>query len=300
MNQFQATEQAPLLTADFLRRLERLSIAAKRVQLGVSKGERKSKRKGQSVEFADYREYVQGDDLRHVDWNIYGRLESLYLKLFEEQEDLCLHILLDASASMAYGTPHKFDFARRLAAAVGYVGLAAYDRVSVQALSENPMQELTPLRGKTAARKLFAFLEDLEAAGPTHLAQTCRSYVLRRRAKGVALLVSDFFDEEGFEAAMKHLGSTRLEVYVLHVLAPEEMEPQLSGDLKLIDSETEAITEISVNQGLLKRYRKNRDAFVERIRRYCVARGMGYVLVSSDTPIEELTLDVLRKGGLLR
>ena len=300
MSADQSTTQDTLLSADFLRRLERLAIMAKRVQLGVTKGERKSKRKGQSVEFADYRDYVQGDDLRHVDWNIYGRLGSLYLKLFQEQEDLTVHLLLDASRSMAFGSPPKFDFARRLAAAVGYIGLASYDRVCVEALSDSAPRRLASVRGKASARRLFSFLEGLEAQGGAQLGPACRSYVLRNRVKGVSLFISDFFDEEGPEEALRQLTTSGSEIYVIQVLAPEEIDPQLSGDLKLIDSETEAFTEISVSQALLKRYKKNRDAFVDRIRNYCLARGAAHFLVSSDTPVEDLTLNLLRRGGLLR
>ena len=152
------TESKALLDADFVRRLERLAIAAKRVQLGRAKGERKSKRKGISVEFADYRDYVQGDDLRHIDWNIYGRLDALYLKLFQEQEDLTVHLLVDSSQSMAYGQPGKIEFAAKLAAAIGYIGLTGYDRVSVEAFAGSRRQVLRPVRGKGNANRLFSFL----------------------------------------------------------------------------------------------------------------------------------------------
>ena len=294
------TNKEPLLSTALMMKLERLSIAVKRSQLGVTKGERKSKRKGQSVEFADYRDYVQGDDLRHVDWNLYARLDQLYLKLFQEQEDLTLHLLIDASKSMGFGTPHKFLFAQRLAAAIGYIGLTAYDRVSVAALSDGALTSLAPLRGQASARRLFAFLETLEARGGTQLASACRAHVIRNRAKGVALFISDFFDETGFEEALRQLAASGSEIYAVQVLAPEEIEPELSGDLKLIDSETQAFAEISVSHALIKRYHKNRDAFVERVRQYCVSRGIAHFLVSSATPIEHLTLDILRKGGMLR
>jgi len=294
------TDKEPLLSAALMMKLERLSIAVKRSQLGVTKGERKSKRKGQSVEFADYRDYVQGDDLRHVDWNLYARLDNLYLKLFQEQEDLTLHLLIDASKSMAFGTPHKFLFAQRLAAAIGYIGLTAYDRVSAAALSDGVLTSLAPLRGRVSARRLFAFLEGIEAQGGTQLAPACRAHVVRNRTKGVALFISDFFDETGFEEGLRQLAASGSEIYAVQVLAPEEIEPELSGDLKLIDSETHAFAEISVSHALLKRYKTNRDAFVDQVRKYCVSRGLAHFLVSSATPIEHLTLDILRKGGMLR
>ncbi len=293
-------DTAPLLDATFLRRLERMAIAVKKVHLGAAKGERRSKRKGTSTDFADFRNYVQGDDLRHVDWNIYGRLDELYLKLFQEFEDVTLHLLLDVSQSMAFGTPQKFAFGQKLVAAMGYIGLAGYDRVSVGLLSGDRVEGLTPIRGKASANKLFAFLQKNDAGGSTNLDEAIRMYSMRQRNRGVYVVISDFLDEEGFEPALKRLCATRSDVYIVQVLAPEEIEPELTGDLKLVDSESEHYTEVSVSRALLKRYHQNRDAFVERVRTYCLGRGMGHYLVSSDTPVENILLDVFRKGGLLR
>lgn len=295
-----ASNTGTILDPAFLRRLERLALVAKRTQLGVSKGERKSKRKGQSTEFADYRDYVQGDDLRHIDWNIYGRLNQLYLKLFQEQEDLTLHVLIDASRSMDFGTPKKLEFACKLAAAVGYIGLVSYDRVSVEAFNGEGTQRLAPVRGKASAMKLFTFLQGLGAGGGTQLEQQTRSYMLRNRAKGIALLISDFFDESGYEGPIRRLTQSGSDAYAIHVMAPEEIDPSLSGDLKLVDSETKAFAEISVSRALLKKYKENRDGFCDEVRRFCLARGVGHYVVSSDTSVEELTIDVLRRGGLVK
>jgi len=292
--------QTPLLDAAFLRRLERMVIAVKKTHLGAAKGERRSKRKGVSIEFADYRDYVQGDDLRHVDWNIYSRLDELYLKLFQEFEDVTLHILLDTSQSMDFGTPKKFEFGLRLAAALGYIGLAGYDRVSIGALSGNRVNALTPVRGKASANKLFAFLQGLEAGGSTDLDAAFRGYSLRQRSKGVYVVISDFLDENGFESSLKRLQATRSDVYAVQVLAPEEIEPELTGDLKLVDSESNSATEVSVSRALMRRYHQNRDAFIEKLRVFCLGRGMSHFLVSSANPAENVLLDVLRRGGLLR
>ncbi len=300
MSDSPATTTTPLLDVAFLRRIERLAIAVKKVHLGAAKGERRSKRKGTSMEFADYRNYVQGDDLRHVDWNIYGRLDELYLKLFQEFEDVTLHLLLDASKSMAFGTPEKFAFGQKLVAAMGYVGLVGYDRVSVGLLTGDRAEGLTPIRGKASANKLFAFLQNAEVGGSTNLDESLRSYSMRQRSRGVYIVISDFLDEGGFEPALRRLCATRSDVYVLQVLAPEEISPELTGDLKLVDSESEQFTEVSVSRALLKRYHQNRDAFIEKVRNYCLGHGMGHFLVSSDTQVETILLDVFRKGGLLR
>lgn len=290
----------PLLDPEFLRKLERLALAARRVQIGITKGERNSKRRGSSVEFADYRDYVQGDDFRFVDWNIFGRLDALYLKLFREQEDLTVHLLIDASRSMAFGTPPKIQFACQLAAALGYVALCGFDHVTVETLSDETGRVLPPCRGKFSAGKFFNFLQGVETGGPTELERSCRGHVLRTRAKGVAVIVSDFFDPAGCEGALKRLMQSGSDVHVVHVLAPEEMDPELSGDLKLLDSETGGAVEISVSRDLLKRYHENRNVFCEGIRRFCLGAGIGYFLASSATPVENLLMDVFRRGGIVR
>lgn len=291
---------AALLSPEFLRRLERLAIAARKAQAGTSKGERRSKRKGSSVEFADYRDYVQGDDLRHVDWNIYGRLEALYLKLFQEQEDLTVHLLIDASRSMGFGQPPKIEFAAKLAAAIGYIGLVGSDRVSVEAFADGITHRLTPCRGRASAPKLLSFLAGLRADGKTALDSTTRSYFVRNGAKGVAVLISDFLDPEGFEGCVRRLTISGSDCYAIHVLSRDEIDPPIAGDLKLLDSEFGGHVEISASPALLKRYRDNVSGFCEAVRTFCLARGVGYLFAPSDEPFERLTLDVLRRGGLLK
>lgn len=293
------TDTAGLLDPAFLRKLDRLSIAVKRARPGMLKGERKSPRRGASVDFADYRNYVQGDDLRHVDWNLYGRLDELYLKLFEEREDLTLHLLIDASQSMAYGTPHKLAFAKRLAASLAYIALSGHERVSVEAIHAGGTQRIPPCRGKGSVTRLFGFLESIEATGRTSLEDSSRSYLGRNTSKGVAVLFSDFFDDAGYEGVLRRLQQSRSDIYAVQVLAPEEITPRLTGDLKLVDSETGHFAEISASRALFRRYQKNREGFVESIRRYCAARGIGYVFASSDAPIEKVTLEMFRRIGMV-
>lgn len=295
-----ASDSAPILDAAFLRRLERMAITVRKSHAGAAKGERRSRRKGTSTDFADYRGYVQGDDLRHVDWNIYSRLDELCLKLFQEFEDITLHLLLDGSLSMNFGTPHKFEFGRKLVAALGYIGLAGYDRVSIAVIGGGEVEALSPIRGKASAMKMLSFLQGTKPAGATQLDTAIRTYALRQRNRGVYVVVSDFLDENGFEEPLKRLCATRSDVYVVQVLAPEEITPELSGDLKLVDAETGGATEVSVSRALMKRYYQNRDAFIEQVRTYCLGRGMSHFLVSSDTPVEQVLLDVLRRGGLIR
>jgi len=266
----------------------------------MAKGERKSKRRGSSVEFADYRDYVQGDDLRHVDWNIYGRLESLYLKLFHEQEDLTVHLLIDASRSMGFGTPSKIDLTTKLAAAIGYIGLVGYDRVSAESFADGMTHRLAPCRGRAHAGKLLTFLSAVQVDGRTALEDSTRSYVLRNRAKGVAVLFSDFLDPEGYEGCLRRLLQSGSDCYAVHVLSREEIDPPIAGDLKLLDSEYAMHVEVSASPSLLRRYKKNLEGFCESIRKYCLARRIGYIFAPSDESLERLTLDVLRRGGMFK
>lgn len=291
-----------ILEPGFLRKLEALAIVAKKVQLGLSRGDRKSKRKGNSPEFADYRDYVQGDDLRFIDWNIFGRLDSLYLKLFMEQENLTVSLLIDSSQSMNYGTPSKLSFACQLAAAIGYIALVGYEKVIVETLSVDKefSHSIRLGSGKASAGRLFSFLESTVASGETNLENSCKSFAMRNKEKGVVILLSDFFDPSGYEEGLKKLVSTGSDIYAIQILAPEEIDPQVSGDLKLLDSETNSYTEISTSRDLLKRYKKNKDDFCDAIRKFCLARGLNYNLAPSDTPIEKITLEVLRKGGLFK
>ena len=295
-----AKDTAGLLDPAFLRKLDLLSIAVKRVRPGVLKGERKSTKRGQSIDFADYRDYVQGDDLRHVDWNLYGRLDELYLKLFEEREDLTLHLMIDASKSMGFGTPHKLAFARRLAAALGYIALSGHERVSVEAFVGDEARRIPAVRGKNSVPRLFEFLGRIDADGATHLESSSRAYLSRNRSKGVAVIFSDFFDDAGFEGVLRRLQQSRSDVYAVHVLAPEEIDPRLTGDLKLVDSETGNFAEISASRALFKRYKKNREGFVGSVRRYCATRGIGYIFASSDAPVEQITLQMFRRIGMVQ
>jgi len=289
-----------VLDAAFLRKLERLALVARRVRAGNAKGERKSMRKGSSVEFADYRDYVQGDDLRHVDWNLFGRLDSLYLKLFQEQEDLTLHLLIDVSASMAFGNPSKIDFACKTAAALGYIALVKCDRVSMEAFSSDGAQRFLPCRGRASAGRLFDFLENVACGGATTLEPSCRQYTQRCRQKGLLVLISDFMDPAGFDGCLRRLALPGCDACIIHVLAREEVEPPVTGDLRLIDSETGAHTEITASRALLERYAANLHAFREELKRAATARNFACIPAVSDMDFEMLVLNLLRRGGLVR
>ena len=289
-----------LLDSKFLKRLETLQLTTRRVFAGRMRGERRSQRRGVSIEFADYRDYVRGDDTRFIDWNIYGRLDRLFLKLFIEEQDLYLYILVDTSKSMDFGEPNKMLYAKQLAAALGYIGLANLDKVGLYAFAEEETNFLSPTRGKNQVWKLLRFLNTLEPNGETSLLNVCKSFVVRRPIKGIVILISDLLDGQGYEEALKWFLHGNYEVYIIHLLAPEEIDPTLRGHLELIDAETLYGVEVSVTDGLLKIYRNTVDVFCGGIKSFCTQYGMHYVLTKTSMPFDRLILDVLRRRGLLR
>ena len=290
---------ASLLEPGFLAKLERLALVSRRVYAGQMKGERRSTRRGGSVEFADFRDYVPGDDLRQVDWNTFARLDRLFLKLFVEEEDLTVHLLIDGSRSMAFGSPPKGDYARRVAAALGFIALFGFDRVTASVLSEERMYTLPAVRGRSQVFQLFRFLEDARFEGRTNLARSLRAYALQSARPGLAVLLSDCFDP-GYAEGLKALAARRFDVAVLHLLDPTEVAPDLTGDLKLVDAETGEIREISVSQHLLGQYRKALEEFCAGLKQVCSRYGMEYIRATTDVPFEELVLRVLRGAGVVR
>ncbi|MBI3911182.1 MAG: DUF58 domain-containing protein [Armatimonadetes bacterium] len=291
--------QTRLLEPEFLRQLEQLSLVAKRVFAGRLKGERRSVKRGASVEFADYRNYALGDDPRYIDWNTYARLERLFLKLFMEEEDLHVYVLLDGSRSMTFGTPSKFDYARRVAAALGYIGLCGYDRVGAALLGESMREYLAPLRGRPSVFRFFRFLEEAQADGGTALGAALQEWALRARRTGIAILVSDFLDPQ-WEAGIKALALRKYQLAVIHVLDRSEVEPDLVGDLKLIDAETGEEREISVSGVLLRDYRRALDHFCGSLQAACRKYGADYLRATTDVPFEDLVLRWLRSRGLVK
>jgi len=301
-----------LLTPELLRRLEQFQLLAKRRAKSSSRGERRSRARGQSVEFADHRSYVPGDDFRYLDWNLYGRLDRLFLKLYEEERELPVRIFLDASESMTFGEPRKFDFARQVAAAVGYVALSGFDRVSVIPFPElangatmepaTRMQEmaarggLRSVRGKKSAIPFFQNLSALSAGGAANLNEALRRGALEARQAGVAVVLSDFLDPAGYEAGLTALVGRGFQVDLVQILAPEEIAPTTFGDLRLVDSETGGMQEVTFGRYRLKTYQQTVQNFLQRLREYCKGRGINFFTASSKTPLEELLLKQLRQS----
>lgn len=311
---------APLLTPELLRRLEQFQLLAARRAKSSARGERRSRARGQSVEFADYRPYVHGDDFRYLDWNLYGRLERLFLKLYEEERELPVRIFLDASESMTFGEPRKFDFARQVAAAMGYVALSGFDRVSVipfpvvdgDGETENgtaryadpaarlaewaARSALRTVRGKKSAISYFQNLAALTAGGVANLNAALRRGALEARQAGLAVVLSDFLDPAGYESGLTALVGRGFQVDLVQILAPEELSPTVFGDLRLVDSESGAVQEVTFGRFRMKAYQQAVQNYLQRLREFCQARGISFFTVSSTTSLEDFLLKQLRKA----
>jgi len=286
-----------LFDETFLRKLERLTILSRRAMSGSQQGERRSTKRGQSIEFADFRPYTPGDDLRRIDWNAYARMDRFFIKLFVEEEDLTIHILIDSSESMAWGEPAKLSYAVQVAGALAYIGLTGLDRVTVTALGAASRPDggiFTPSRGRQQAPKLFAFLQTLIGTGQVDLASGLRTYAASTRRTGPLLLISDLMDES-WQAGLSALAARGFEITLLHTLAPQEVDPDVQGDLKLLDIESGAAIEITADYDLLQRYRDSLRTWQSEIASFCSARGIYYIPVNTGTPFEELIFAVLRQ-----
>ena len=293
-------ESSELLSPELLARLERLELVSRKIFRGRMKGERRSPRKGQSVEFADFRPYVPGDDLRFVDWNTYARLDRLFLKMFLEEEDLHFYTLLDASGSMAFGDPTKIRYAQQVAAALGFIGLTRSDRVRVESIGQSAHRRGPVLRGRHNFWRLCDYLLGLEANETTPFNQGVKNFCLRNSGRGIVVLISDLMDKQGFHEGLRFLVAQQFDVYVIHLLSAEELEPDLTGDLRLVDCEDADAADITISVPLLKRYHQTLNAFVTDAREFCARRGMTYLMTSNQRPFEDLVTGYLQKRGLVR
>ncbi len=289
----------PLLDPEFLRKLEQLELVSRKIFVGRMKGERKSKRRGSSVEFADHRNYSVGDDLRHIDWNVYGRLDKLFLKLFLEEEDLHVYTLLDTSRSMDFGEPTKLHYGKQVAAALAFIGLVNHDRVVLETLGASG-GGLAGIRGRSQMYRVVQYLDGLQADGAGDLTAAAKAFAIKHTGKGIVVVVSDFLDKRGYQDALRYLLARNLDIYVVHVLAREEVEPELAGDLKLVDAEDDDVAEISVSAPLLKRYKENLNAFVGGLKEWCTRRGITYIFTTNHNPFDKLILNYLRERGLVK
>jgi len=295
-----ARKLSELLDAKFMARLDGIDVLSRKILQGKLQGERRSKRRGQSVEFADHRPYVVGDDLRFVDWNIYGRLNQLFLKLFLEEQDLTVHILADTSASMSEGNPSKELFTKKLTAALGYVGLVNNNRLTISLFADGVRSQLSNMRGRQYLSQMAELLLTAESDGFSDFEKACRDVAAGRIGTGVTIVISDFLFKQGYEAALRRLIGARYDLYVIQVLSPQEISPELTGDLKLLDIEDMDAAEITVSSALIKYYKRNLAAYCNELQDFCRHRDAAYVRANSADSVEALVLNYLRRIQLLR
>ena len=289
-----------LLEPEFMARLDSLDVMSRKILHGKLHGERRTKRRGQSVEFADHRPYVHGDDLRFVDWNIYGRLEQLFLKLFMEEQDLTVHIVADLSSSMSVGDPSKALFIKKLTAALGYVSLVNNNRVTISFFADGIEGQLANMRGRNYLHQMADYLLSAESDGLTHFEKSCKQLVAGRLGSGITIVLSDFLFKEGYESGLRRLIGRNYDLYVVQVLSPKELSPEMTGELKLIDIEDSDVAEVTVSGALMKYYKKTLNAYCNELKDFCTRRGAVYMLTKSSDSVETLVLNYLRRINLLR
>lgn len=284
-----------------MAKLDALDVMSRRIMRSKLQGERRSRQRGQSVEFADHRPYVSGDDLRFVDWNIYGRLNQLFLKLFMEEQDLTVHIMLDISGSVSLGDPSKELFIKKLTAALGYVSLVNNNRLTISTFADGIVGQLANIRGRNYLGQMADFLLNSQGAGPSNFEKSCKELIAGRIGSGIMIVLSDFlFKEDLYGSSLRQLAGGHYELYLVQVLSPQELEPDITGNLKLVDVEDEDTAEITVSAALMKYYKRNLSAYCNELKEFCARRGANYVLAKSSDPIESLVLNYLRRIRLLK
>ena len=293
----------PVFGEGFMKTLEYLHIIARKILSGQLKAERRSRQKGISVEFADHRPYSPGDDFRFIDWSVFFRTDHLFLKLFEEEEDLHIYLLLDCSGSMDFGMPYKFHYARRMAAAIGYLGLASLDRVHIVPFSNELARSATDMlriRSKGKVFRMLEFLEGRKADGPTDLQTSLKSFAASKRKRGLAVIISDLYDHQGVMGAINILRIQKFDPYIVHIVSPQEGDPQLLGDLRMLDCESERFRDVTITEKMMRKYRQTFTEYCDSVATFCRSKEIGYVRCRTDVPFEDMVVHMLRRGKLFQ
>ena len=291
--------EEPLLDEDFLARCGKLALLSRKMVQGKLRGEKRSRRRGMSTEFADHRNYVAGDDLRHLDWNIYGRLEKLFIKLFEEEEERSVVLLLDASASMACGEPDKWRHARQIAAALGTIALASGDRVQLRVFDRELRPVMGSIRGSRSILKLVRILEELKVGTETALLPSIKAHAASAPSRAIQILISDLMDPAGVEDPLRQLSGARGESWLIHLLSRSEEHPEELGDLRLRDVEDQSFVDVSFTPTIIEAYRSILAEYREDVRKMCGRFQIQSVEVSTEVPFDRVVLEMLRQRGML-
>jgi len=285
---------------EFLRKLDHIALTTRTAVKGEAGGNRKSRSKGSSVEFSDFREYARGDDFRRIDWNAYGRFERLFVKLFMEEREAVVSIFIDCSKSMDWGQPNKGVLAKQLAAVLAYLSLANFDQVAVIACNDTLWSNLPTLSGRGSFWRVLQYLEGLPFEGQTALSHSIRSYLSLGGRGGISVVISDLFSKDDYREGLKYLQYKRQEVVLLHLLAPQELEPELEGSIRLLDREGEEPREIQVTPMVLKGYKRVLEEFIREQKEFCHNRGIHYIPVSSGLSLDQVVFGSLFRLGIIR
>jgi uncharacterized protein (DUF58 family) len=289
-----------LFDDEFQRKLDYLAVVSKRVFSGAMRAERRTRKTGSGVEFADHRDYAPGDDFRYLDWHVWQRMGRLLIRLYEEEEDLSIYFILDTSASMGFGDGEKLRHAKRLCAALAYVGLANLDRVTIVAANDAIEARMPETRGKSRIFRVFRFLRDVKPTGETDLESALKTFVAQHKRRGLAVLITDLYDHKGFEKGINALRYAKFEPFVLHVVDEHDRRPELRGDVRVYDCETGDEREVTVTPRLLERYAQAYDDWLGSVAKWSASKQVDYFRADVTIPFDELILRVFRKGGFLR
>jgi len=289
-----------LFDDEFQRKLDYLAIVSRRLFAGAMKAERRTKKTGSGVEFADHRDYTPGDDIRYLDWNAYQRFDRLLIRLYEEEEDLSIYFIIDCSSSMGFGGGEKLRQAKRLCAALAYVGLANLDRIAIVSATDEITGRMPVTRGKQRIFRIFRFLTSIKASGTTGLEDALKTFVAQHKRKGLCVILSDLYDPAGFEKGINILRYTKMEPFVLHLVDAADARPKLAGDVRVYDCETGDEREVTVTAKVLERYQKAYDDYLDEVRRFCTTKQVPYFRADVHQSFDELILRVFRRGGFLR
>ena len=295
-----STSKGDLFDDEFQRKLATLALVSKRVFAGRMRAERRTKKSGSGVEFADHRDYQSGDDFRTLDWNIYQRFDRLLVRLYEEEEDLAIYFVIDTSRSMGFAAGRKLKYAKRVCAALSYVGLANLDRVSLVSTTDRVMDRMPTTRGKARIFRVFRFLEQLEAEGRTNLEDAMKAFVAQNKRRGLIVLASDLYDPHGFQRGINVLRYNKYDPFVIHVTDAEDAKPKVLGDVIVYDCETGDEREVTVTASVLDRFARAYRDYLAEIEHYCSSKQVPYIQADVSVPFDELVLRVFRRGGFLR
>lgn len=295
-----STTVRTLFDEEFLKKLEYLKLVSNRMVPGQLRGEHRARKKGTGIEFSDYRPYVGEDDTKDVDWKAFLRLDKLIIRIFDEEADLPIYLFVDSSASMRFGEPSKFDYGRKVAAALAYIGLLNQDRISVIGYADGVAQQIASKRGRNQIWRIFSFLDRMESIGETSLHKAFRTFFGTRRRRGLVVVASDFMDPDGYEAAFDFIRLFRHDIFNLYILSPEEVRPQFPDEAMLVDSESGASQRLRMSPGLLAAYQREMNGLESGIEAYCSRYGWGYVRTETSIPFEDLIIQIFKQDRFLR